>query len=159
MNGMIERANEMPNVNNVASDVMDEEDVQALVLSLEQHGIEHPKTKALIRRIEQRVGAERAAELKARAEDKAFGLDKIPPKSQLPASGGTAEAKEKGGAAASGGRTEGKEPLKGRAAFRGTRDADRKSKLPPAAGGGTADASEQAGAAAGGGRGEGKGGR
>ena len=164
MNGMIERATEMPNVNNVASDTMDEEDVKALVLSLERHGIEHPKTKALIRRIEQRVGAEKAAVLKARAEDKAFGTDKKAPKSQRPAYAGATEAKEKGGAAASGGRADVKKEYRtkkgeGAPAFLGGQDTDPKVKVARGPRGGGTDRDPKTPVATGGGGGEGKGGR
>jgi hypothetical protein len=164
MNGMIERATEMPNVNNVASDTMDEEDVKALVLSLEEHGVEHQKTKALIRRIEQRVGAERAAELKARAEDRAFGRDKKAPRSQLAAGKGTGDAPEKvdpkyGAYSAQEGQPDTKKELRsktgeGRAPFRGGQDTDAKVKVARGPRGGTGDAPEKAGAAAGGGRGD-----
>ena len=163
-----ERASDMPDIMELSSRLMSEEGmmeedeetqmlVEELALSLEEHGVEHQKTKAIMDRIETRVGAERAAELRAKAEDKAFGLDKKAPKSQLPASGGTADSKDKSGTAtAKGGQDAGEKlSLKGGPPTSGGRtDRDAKSKLPPAAGGGRADASEQSGAAAGGGRGD-----
>ena len=164
-NGIREkRATKMPNVNTVASDTMDEEDVKALVLSIQTHGIDHPKTKAIVRRIEQRVDAKKAAELRARAQDKTFGKDKLPPKSQLPASGGTGDAKEKGALPTYKGAEDIKKEFRsktgeGAPAGKGVSDTDPKVKLPPAASGGRGDAKEKAGAPAYGGRGEGKSGR
>ncbi len=164
MNGMIERATEMPNVNNVASDTMDEEDVKALVLSLEEHGIEHPKTKALIRRIEQRVGAEKAAVLKARAEDRAFGTDQPAPKSQRPAAGGTAEGSERSGKAPSKGTADTKKEFRskkgeGAPPFAGGQDTDPKFKQARGPRGGGTDRDPKTPVGTGGGGGEGKGGR
>lgn len=166
MNGMIERATEMPNVNNVASDTMDEEDVKALVLSLEKHGVEHQKTKAIMDRIEKRVGAEKAAVLKARAKDRAFGMDKEAPRSQRPAGGGTGDRPEKSGKATESGEEDRKKEFRGRQGqgaplLFGDRDTDPKTKTgqPRATGGGTVDAEKQGATAPSLGRGRGDMGR
>jgi len=153
-NGIREqRADQMPDIMELSSRLMSEEGmgdvqtsedeeidslVQELALTLEEHGVEHPKTKSILNRLEElKVEKDAAIAQAMKADPHGFGQDKAVAKGTKDLSQGAADTATEGG--------------RGGPKGTGAGTGDALESKPKPASGGTADASEKAGKPIGGG--------